>query len=213
MTSDASQWGIVYILTNEAMPGYTKIGRCSGDSPQHVEARMRGLDTTGVPRPFTCVYAAVVDDPSAVEKRMHTVFERDRVRRTREFFEGVPVHSAIAALELAAEREVTPGATPEIDEQGVEVAIKPPKRPRFTFSMVGIAPGTELTFLRDESVTCTVENDKQVNYAGKVTSLSRLTQELLGYYWYPPGPDYWLYEGETLSERRRRLETEGAEEE
>ena len=40
--------GIVYILTNEAMPGYVKIGRTDGD----LAGRVRQLNSTGVPLPF-----------------------------------------------------------------------------------------------------------------------------------------------------------------
>ena len=209
-TADNAKSGIVYILTNESMPGLIKIGKTAGDSQRDVQDRMRQLDNTSVPRPFVCVYAAVVANYDAVEKKLHTVFERDRIRRTREFFEGVPIHSVKAALELAAEDDVTPGVTPEVDEQGEEVPTKPPKRPPLTFPMVGIDPGAELTFLRDERITCTVADDRQVEHEGKRTALSPLTQQLLSYAT-PAGADYWLYEGETLSERRRRLENEEAE--
>jgi hypothetical protein len=37
--------GIIYILINEAMPGYTKVGKTSAS----IEQRMKQLDTTGVP--------------------------------------------------------------------------------------------------------------------------------------------------------------------
>jgi hypothetical protein len=37
--------GIIYILINEGMPGYTKVGKTSTS----VEQRMKELDTTGVP--------------------------------------------------------------------------------------------------------------------------------------------------------------------
>lgn len=202
--------GIVYILTNESMPGYIKIGFTKGDSEADVQERMRQLDTTGVPLPFDCVYAAAVADGRAVEKRMHTAFERDRRRSNREFFEGVPVHSAIAALRIAEGRDVTPGAPPEEDAEGQQVQVKPSKRPPMTFSMVGIPLGAELVFLKDETITCTVVNDRQVSYKGKTTALSPLAQELLGYSRSPAGAYYWTYESETLSERRIRLETEEA---
>ena len=210
-TADNAESGIVYILTNEAMPGYVKIGETKGDSSKDVLDRMRELDSTGVPRPFECVYAATVHDRSKVEKRLHTIFEKDRVRRTREFFEGAPIHSVKAALELAAVDDVTPIRPPETDAQGVVAPAKPPKRPRFAFSMVHIPTGTELTFLKDETKKCTIEDDRRVKYEGKVTALSPLTQELLGYATTPAGTDYWLYDGETLNERRRRLENEAAE--
>ncbi len=114
---------------------------------------------------------------------------------------------------MVTELEVTPGETPELDEQGAEVPVKPPKRPAFKFSMVGISQGTELTFLRDQTKTCVVVDDRYVHYEGEDTALSPLTQRLLNYSTSPAGPDYWLYDGETLSERRKRLENEGTEDE
>ena len=200
--------GIVYILTNESMPGHIKIGWTGGDSPRDVQERMRELDKTGVPRPFDCVYAAVVADARAVESRLHTVFAERRIRPTREFFEGVEVRSAKAALLLAGGQDVTPGVTIDTNEQGEVVPVKPPKRPPFRFSMVDIPPETELTFLRDESITCRVLDDRHVEYKGERKSLSPLTQEILNAPRTPAGPDYWVYGDETLSELRRRLEDE-----
>lgn len=49
---------IVYILQNDSMPGLVKIGRTSSN----LEDRIRQLDTTGVPLPFRCFYAAEVKD-------------------------------------------------------------------------------------------------------------------------------------------------------
>ena len=46
--------GIVYVLTNHAMPGMVKIGKTG----REVETRLRDLYTTGVPLPFECAYAA-----------------------------------------------------------------------------------------------------------------------------------------------------------
>ena len=51
--------GFVYVLTNQAMPGYAKIGLTRADD---VNVRLKQLDTTSVPLPFECVYAAKVPD-------------------------------------------------------------------------------------------------------------------------------------------------------
>ena len=59
--------GIVYVLTNPAMPGMVKIGKTG----REVEARLNDLYTTGVPLPFECVYAARVADMDKVEKAFH----------------------------------------------------------------------------------------------------------------------------------------------
>ncbi len=76
---------------------------------------------------------------------------------------------------------------------------------------MNIPQGAKLTFLHDENITCTVEGDRQVNYQGKITALSPLAQELLGWSTMPSGFSYWVYEGETLNERRWRLESEEEE--
>ena len=89
MVEQPNNTGIVYILTNEAMDGYIKIGMTSGDSPKDVQKRMSELDSTGVPRAFQCEYAAVVENYANVEGALHTAFGDYRVRTNREFFEGL----------------------------------------------------------------------------------------------------------------------------
>lgn len=48
---------IVYILINESMPEYIKIGFTHGD----VKERMKQLDRTGIPLIFGIYYTAFVD--------------------------------------------------------------------------------------------------------------------------------------------------------
>jgi hypothetical protein len=47
--------GIVYILTNLAIPGLAKIGQTTNE----VTNRLNELNTTGVPLPFDCFFACV----------------------------------------------------------------------------------------------------------------------------------------------------------
>ena len=93
----------VYILTNESMPGYVKIGM----TEKSVTSRMLDLDTTGVPLPFQCYYAARVADHRKVEQALHVAFGGNRVRKSREFFMVDPFRVK-AVLELLAEEDVTP---------------------------------------------------------------------------------------------------------
>ena len=72
---------IVYVLVNEAMPNYVKVG-----STAHLEHRIRDLDTIAVPLPFECFYAARVKDARFVERQLHDAFINHRVRKNREFF-------------------------------------------------------------------------------------------------------------------------------
>ena len=55
---------IVYVLTNEAMPGIVKIGRTTDG----VQSRMRSLFNTNLPLPFECAYAAEGADAVVVER-------------------------------------------------------------------------------------------------------------------------------------------------
>ena len=82
------------------------------------------------------------------------------------------------------------------------------RRAAFNFEMVGVPIGAELSFERDENVICRVVDGRTVEYSGQITSLSNAAQQALGVEYSVQGPIYWMYEGETLDERRRRLENE-----
>ena len=91
--------GIVYVLTNPAMPGLVKIGKTTQDD---VTTRIRQLFTTEVPYPFECAYAVKVRNYSQVEKALHAAFDPYRaypVNTRREFFNIEP-EQARAILEL-----------------------------------------------------------------------------------------------------------------
>jgi len=93
--------GIVYVLKNEAMPGYVKIG-----TTKELKQAIAGLDTPGVPLPFECFYARRVSDAEFIESRLHSVFAGARIRKSREFFKVLP-ERVKAALEIAPGEEVT----------------------------------------------------------------------------------------------------------
>lgn len=198
---------IVYVLINEAMPGYTKIGRTS-----NLEQRIRSLDNTSMPLPFECVYAARVNDSNFVEKQLHDAFGDNRVRKNREFFEISP-ERVVAALKIAQIEDVTPNqdyVESEDDQKALDKARS--IRAAFNFDMVSIPTGSTLTFTRDPEVTCKVVDTKKIEFNDEVTSLSAAASKALediGVFWKSvQGPQYWEYEGETLIERRRRMEQE-----
>src|SRR5580658_3781291 len=94
--------GIVYLLTNEAMPGYIKIGLTRQND---VGERVRQLDNTSVPTPFECYFAAHVPDCEKLERTLHFVFGEKRARRNREFFTITP-DLAKAIIELVADTRI-----------------------------------------------------------------------------------------------------------
>lgn len=186
------------------MPGLVKIGKTTTS----VEQRMRELYTTSVPYPFQCFYAARVEDGEWVEKQIHFAFGEQRVPTNREFFRVDP-NRVKAALELAAKEDVTPHSEPDITEEMREYVER--KSP-FRFSLAKVPFGAELQFVRDETISCKVIDDRSVEFKGQKTSLSAAASDLLRekgrQSTQVQGPLYWLYEGETLVERRQRLEVE-----
>src|SRR5690606_37332856 len=86
------------------------------------------------------------------------------------------------------------------------------RRPRIKLSSLGINPGSVLTLSRDESITATVIPDNRVSYDGQDMSLSAAALAALhGLGYKTPsasGSEHWMFEGELLDERRRRMEAE-----
>ena len=195
----------VYILTNEAMPGLIKIGLTEG----LVNERVMQLDTTSVPVPFQCYYAAKVLDNRQVERALHTAFGDIRVRPNREFFRIDPF-KVKAILELLAIEDVTHHeelvASADDSKAMRTVSIKAGK---FRFSSAAIPVGATLNFVRDSQLTAEVVDDTSVIFDGVRQSLTSSALEALkkcGYNWSSvQGPEYWLYNGETVGSHRSRV--------
>ena len=83
---ERQQFSYVYVLGNESMPGIVKIGYTDK------EPKSRALEissATGVPTSFKVLkeYAfASLARAQAEEKRLHSIFEEQRVNTNREFF-------------------------------------------------------------------------------------------------------------------------------
>ena len=189
----------VYILTNEAMPGIIKIGW----TDNAVEQRMKELDKTGTPLPFTCFYAKRVDDPRFVESKLHEAFDEFRIRENREFFR-MSADQAKAALEIASGEDVTPQGDVVETESDKAALDRERKRTRFNFAQIGIEPGEILEFKKDPSITAKVVENDQIEFRGNITSLSPAALIIvheMGYKWTKiAGPQFWTYKGKTLYE-------------
>ena len=86
------------------------------------------------------------------------------------------------------------------------------KAPVFRYFMVDIRSGSEFSFIWDERRTATVHEDKEVNFENRVSSLNRVTLELLKELGLvrktASSPNLWLYKGETLTDRNIRMNDE-----
>jgi hypothetical protein len=208
--------GIVYVLTNPYMPDLVKIG----STHKTVEERIKELSiATGVPVAFKCHFAAEVDDMAAKEKTLHQLFSDKRVNPKREFFTVAP-EKVVLAIRMGPFTEVTPGK-PDIaldEEEAFEKADESEKTKRSNLKLgaIGIHPGAELTFTRDENVHAIVVDGNKVEYDNQILSISaaaRLALQKLGKKWPTvQGPLFWIFQGKTLDDIRKEREEESVEE-
>ena len=137
--------GIVYIISNPAMPGLVKVGKTI-----NLEARLQSLYSSGVPLPFRCVYAK--DDMYSEERKLHKGLNSHRENSNREFFR-ISEEEVINFLELVPGKDVTPRED-DFEDKEDEIAFEKATRigQRFNFNMVKIPNSSLLTFIRDENV-------------------------------------------------------------
>ena len=203
---DPARQGIIYLLENEAFETpVVKIGR-TGSTGQDLVTRIRGLNT-GVPLPFTCYRASLVQDAVGVEKLLHQVFYPAKRHWRGEFYE-VDSWRVVLVLDRYEIQDMTAHAPAlskeEVDavdetEQGKE------RRSRFTFGEVGISVGATLTLVNSD-IQCEVANERTgVLYEGQEYALSTLATRLKESAYSVQGSRYWEYDGETLLKRRERL--------
>lgn len=193
--------GIVYLLTNECMPGLVKIGMTSRED---MDERLKELYTTGVPVPFECVYACRVHRFKELEQALHEAFEPQRVNANREFFRIKP-SQAIGILKLFNEGNITSEVVKEMEndltqEEQDNQQKRRIHRPPLNFIEMGLKIGDTLIYLHDESETCTVAGSRKVIYKGEETSLTPVTTKLLGSKYAVQPTGHWLFNGKNLSD-------------
>jgi len=198
---------IVYVLTNPSIPDIVKIGMTTD-----LTTRMRSLYNSSVPVPFECYFACTVNDMSFVEKQLHDGFDDFRVNPKREFFRIDP-ERVVSILKMVMIEDVTPKddiVDDEIDQRSLDKEKK--VRGRFNFDMINVPVGSILTFVKDPTITSVVIDKHKIKFEDEIHSLSSSTLKIvhrMGYTWKQvSGPTYWMYEGETLTERRSRIEQE-----
>lgn len=194
--------GIVYVLTNAAMPGLVKIGKTSASDP---EERMKSLYSTGVPVPFDCEKAVRVGDAGRVESKLHQAFRNSRLNPGREFFKIDP-DQACAILELLDGEDVTPAVSEEIQgglppgEQEAAKKLRRKRRPNFHFLKMGIPEGGTLVYVENEQVTAQVLDDRKVLFQDEEMSLNKATHSVMGEKKAINAGRYWKYGDRTVND-------------
>jgi len=183
--------GIIYIVVNQAMPGFIKIGKTDGD----LAARIRSLNNTSVPLEFECFYAARVEDCEKVEALLHDAFADHRPNPKREFFTVAP-ERAKSALMIAALEDVTPTIDEVVPDAAERAAVESVARQRRNTSLfdIGLTAGDTLLLDRDPNTTCEVADPWRVRFKGEVMTPSKSAHQALqalGYNW--PSANGWLH--------------------
>jgi hypothetical protein len=199
----AADGGIIYVLTNEAMPNMVKIGRTSGES---VERRVAELSrATGVPVRFRVAIARRVHDAGLIEKALHVAFGPDRVNPAREFFQ-IDVHRVVQLIKSYPGTDITPQveAAAEREIERVEPgavkaeAIYSKRRPPLNFLEMAIPLGAQLIHV-DTEETAEVIGPRRVRFRGHDISLTQAQRIISGKEYNPAPGNLWLFEGRPLS--------------
>jgi hypothetical protein len=204
-TTPVGNEGIIYIISNPAMPGLVKIGKTID-----LESRLKSLYSSGVPLPFRCIYAKRVSNYHFIEREIHNLLAPHRENTNREFFR-ISEDKVISSLRIVEGEDVTPKSD-DFEDKEDEVAFQKTTRigQRFNFDMVNIKMGSILHFARDVNIICKVISSTRVEFEGNNHSLSSaglIAIKRMGYDWKSmAGPLNWKYDGEVLDARRIRLE-------
>ena len=212
--------GVIYILTNPSFPQYVKIGYAD-----NVEKRLAQLNRSEcIPFAFR-IYAIYEVDSRLSDKKVHAIIDKlnpnlrsieefEGKSRVREFY-AMDAEDAYLILEAIAEingridklKKYKPTAIEEREEaiaNEVETEVQE-KAENFSFSRCEIPIGSILNYVNDLTITCTVLDDRKVEYQNRQMYLTGLAKLLLGKRSGVCGPHYFMYKGERIDERRHRL--------
>lgn len=213
--------GVIYILTNPSFPDYVKIGFA-----KDLEKRMGQLNRSEtIPFAFRA-YAVYEVESNLTDLVLHDLIDKlnpdlrsienfDGKERKREFYAMTP-EDAYALLECIAKisgtedrlKKMAPEGHEILDEETAREVAKEAKRGRFKFSKYEIPVGAIIKYINDPSIEAIVVDDRHISYKGVTTSTSALAQELLESDYPVQGTAYFTYEGEKLTDRRDRMESE-----
>ena len=219
----ADTHGCIYILTNPSFPEYVKIGYADD-----IKTRLAQLNRSEC-TPFAFrVYATYEVGIRLTDMKLHDMIDKinpslraiDNVngkKRVREFY-AMSAEDAYSLFQAMAEIHGTQDklklykpTKKQVQEEQIadEVKVEYEKAKPLTFSEYGIPVGAELEFScrgnDNTGKTCTVIDEKTVQFEGKSRSLSDLAKELCHSKYKVRGPKYFKYNSEYLTDIRKRL--------
>jgi hypothetical protein len=200
--------GIVYVLSNPAMPGLLKIGHTTQED---INIRLGQLYSTGVPVPFQLEFACRVENPEEVEEALHEAFAPNRINPKREFFRLNP-SQPLAILRLLDKQsegrvedvteEVARQSSADVDAASLQARDElAQRRPNLNFEEMGIPVGARLYAIKSgEFVTVTGPKKVRFDNEQEDMSLTQATRRILGTEYSVAPIPHWTYEGRSLRE-------------
>lgn len=200
---------IIYVFTNPAFEdNYVRVGRVAD-----MRQLSREMNGSGLPLPFRCVLAIEVQNDAKVERLLRQAFAEHLTGAASEYF-NIDPKRLVAALKLTGGRELTPGSDASAGSvhRMAPTSTKRARRRNSDFTAAGLNIGDTIYFSKDCQATAQVVSSNRIKFEGAVTSVSASAKILLvraGYEWQASnGWKYWMYDGETLFARIKRMEAQ-----
>lgn len=214
-----SSKGVIYILKNPSFPDYIKIGYAD-----NIENRLQQLNNSEC-TPFAFrVYATYEVDSRLSDLKIHSIIDKlnpnlrsidnyNGKKRVREFY-AMTAEDAYSLLEAIAEihnytDRLKKWELSQEDKLAEEIAeeVTAEKQARganFTFADCEIPIGAVLIQIDDPSVTCTVVDDRRIEYNGEIMYITPFVKRISGKGYITKGPKYlvehFMYNGELLKD-------------
>lgn len=205
--------GYIYILTNPSFENYIKIGYAT-----NIKKRLEELNRSEcIPFAFR-VYATYEVETTLSDKKVHGIIDQlnpnlrsietfNGKKRVREFYAMSP-EEAFSLLQAMAEihnctdklKLVKPTAAEKKDEAVAEEIEKTTRGEVFSFEKCHIPKGAVLEYVKDSSITCTVVDDRKIEYHGEIMYMTTLAKMLTGKNTGIAGPLFFKYNGKNLQE-------------
>lgn len=206
----------IYILTNPSFPEWVKIGYAH-DAKERVKQLNR---SEAVPFAFR-LYATYEVHKEFSDKELHRIIDSlnkdlrsteniDGKNRVREFYQmsaedAYQLLKCIANISGTTDRLKLYKQTKQEaeDEKQAEEVREKVRLKSFDFVENGIPVGSELEYVDDPNIKVKVLNNRQIEYNGQETSVSKLAQQLKGFSHSVQGTLWFTYKGKKLVDIRK----------
>ena len=209
--------GVIYILKNPSFPDYIKIGYVD-----NIEHRLQQLNNSEC-TPFAFrVYATYEVESRLSDLKIHAIIDKlnpnlrsidnyNGKKRVREFY-AMPAEDAYSILEAMAEIHNCTDrlkkwelSQEELQAEQIAEEVNLEKQARsanFLFTDFGISAGAVLEHIDNPDITCTVVDERRIEYKGQTMYITPFAKLISGKEYITKGPKYLVehfkYDGKLL---------------